>query len=569
MKRFNANKKRNSLTMFASFVVITIVLITIGYSALQNTGIVSDITAKVRPEFNIRITDIQIENTSDAIVISKDYNNTGVNGVYKGKVFSEVTFTKTTSSVTYKIEILNIGNVEMGIASITGLPSNLAYELDTNYYDIGEKICDRTITTQCTGGARKTIYVTIKYKSGSGTNTSTNLSANFDLNFKEIHNVYYNNAAIDYVIDGGNKTVSLGANPPTYVRVNGTVSNSSYSSPNVTLTGVTSDITIEEIHKIYVGNVEQSVVAVHGGNATVNLGNSAPSSVGDITITGSYTSRTYSSPNLTINVITSDIYITISSGQGGGTWSDPIEDNTVSVYDPDNMTIPANSTIVYEGVLGEPQITTDANGDITHFKYMNIDQSTGISSPSGGLDTGVLAFDGTDFEVTLKGQFVYDTKSLNPVIVMSSKVNGSTQGVVLFNSKNKQKYTKLDGSTNVTSKTDIDRFRTIRYNNGTIADYYNLTRLNQTSENYTIGYVSSDAPVTVTLKMYCQSNKVTAELYNSSGTKVGVLPGNFQYDFTGVNLSGITIELGHWVNNSDTVYDYTFTILEFEVKKIN
>ena len=313
MRQKLSNKNRSVFSVFEPLIVLVVVLLSVGYSALQNTGIVSDITAKVRPEFNIRITDIQIENTSDAIVISKDYNNTGVNGVYKGKVFSEVTFTKTTSSVTYKIEILNIGNVEMGIASITGLPSNLAYELDTNYYDIGEKICDRTITTQCTGGARKTIYVTIKYKSGSGTNTSTNLSANFDLNFKEIHNVYYNNAAIDYVIDGGNKTVSLGANPPTYVRVNGTVSNSSYSSPNVTLTGVTSDITIEEIHKIYVGNVEQQVVAVDGGNVTVDLGSSAPTNASNITISGTYSSSTYNSPNLTINGVTTDIYITITS----------------------------------------------------------------------------------------------------------------------------------------------------------------------------------------------------------------------------------------------------------------
>ena len=134
------------------------------------------------------------------------------------------------------------------------------------------------------------------------------------MNFKEIHKVYYGGTTIDYVIDGGTKTISLGSNPPTYVRVTGTLSSSSYASPNVTLNGVTSDITIEEIHKIYVDNVEQSTIATHGGNVTINLGNSAPSSASNITITGTYSTSSYTNPNLTINDINTDIYITISAG---------------------------------------------------------------------------------------------------------------------------------------------------------------------------------------------------------------------------------------------------------------
>ncbi len=317
MKKKNANKSRKSFSVFAPYIALIVLLVTVGYSAFQSTGIISDMTAKVRPEFNIRVTNVEVENTSDAIVIDKDYSSTAINNVYTGKVFSNVTFTKTTSSVTYKVEITNFGNTEMGVASITGLPNNLTYELDTNTYDIGEKICDDANPNKCTLGAKKYIYVTIKYKNGSGTNTSATLNADFDLNFKELHNVYYNNTAIAYVIDGGNKTVSLGANSPTYVKVSGTLTNSSYTAPNVTLTGVTSDITIEEIHKIYVGNVEQQVVAVHGGNVTIDLGQSAPPSVSNITISGTYNSSTYNSPNLTINGVNTDIYITITGSQGG------------------------------------------------------------------------------------------------------------------------------------------------------------------------------------------------------------------------------------------------------------
>lgn len=324
---------KNIINVFALLIVLVILFLTIGYSALQSSGIISDITATVRPDMNIKITDAQIEGTSEAIVVSKDYNTINSNNnTYTGKLISDLTFTNTNSSVTYKVEVTNFGNTEMGISSISGLPNNLTYELDTNTYDIGEKICDSTNTSKCTLGAKKSIYITIKYKSGSGTNTNTNLSLNLDLTFKEIHNIYYGGNAIGYVIDGGNKTVSLGSNAPDYIQVTGTYSSHSYTNPNVTINGVTSDITIEEIHKIYLDNNELDTV-VHGGNKTVPLGTSAPASETNIQITGTYSSKSYTKPNLTLNGVTSDIYITIKASSGGKL-SDKIV-NLISSETPD------------------------------------------------------------------------------------------------------------------------------------------------------------------------------------------------------------------------------------------
>ena len=302
-------KNKNFFHMFAPLVVLIILFLSIGYSSLQSGGIVRDITATVRPEMNIRITDVQIENTSDAIVINKDYNTITNANTITGKVLGEVTFTSTTSQVVYKVEVTNFGNTEMGVASITGLPNELTYSLDTNNYNIGDKICDNTNQSNCTLGAKKYIYITVKYKSGSGSNTSTNYSINMNLNFKGMHKVYYGNTEIDTVIDGGNKTVSLGTNAPANIRVTGTLSNYTYTSPNVVLTGVTSDITIEEVHKIYYDNTEIDTV-VDGGNITVNLGANAPN---DVTVTGDYASKTYTKPNLTLNVVTGDIYITAAA----------------------------------------------------------------------------------------------------------------------------------------------------------------------------------------------------------------------------------------------------------------
>ncbi len=205
-----------------------------GYSAFDSSSIIKDTSATVRPQNNIRITSITIDNASDASASGLDYN---IN-----KTFSEITFTKTTSQVRYKLEITNFGNVEKGLASISGLPNNLTYEIDNTSYSLGEKICDDNNNSQCTLGAKKTIYVTIKYKSGSGTNTSTDIVANLDFNFSDIHKVYYAGTEINYVIDGGNKTINLGNNAPSAVNISGTYTSQNYTSPNLTLNGVTSDI---------------------------------------------------------------------------------------------------------------------------------------------------------------------------------------------------------------------------------------------------------------------------------------------------------------------------------------
>ena len=103
MRKKLPNNKRSVFSIFPLLVVLIILFITVGYSAFQNTGIISDITATVRPQFNIIVSGVEVESTSDAIVNNKDYNSTEINNVYTGKIFSDVTFTKTTSSVTYKV----------------------------------------------------------------------------------------------------------------------------------------------------------------------------------------------------------------------------------------------------------------------------------------------------------------------------------------------------------------------------------------------------------------------------------------------------------------------------------
>lgn len=81
MKKNKTNKNRNVFKMFAPLIVLVVIFLTIGYSAFQNAGIIGDITATVRPNMDIKITNLQIENTSDAIVVSKDYNTINNNKI--------------------------------------------------------------------------------------------------------------------------------------------------------------------------------------------------------------------------------------------------------------------------------------------------------------------------------------------------------------------------------------------------------------------------------------------------------------------------------------------------------
>ena len=570
MKKRNREKK-NLFYYIPLIIVLVVLVLNVGYSAFQNTGIITDITTTVRPETFIRITGVTVDSTSNATVSSVDYASVGRTNEYNSSILSGVTFTRSTSSVTYKVEVTNFGNTEMGVSSISGLPNNLEYELDTNNYNIGERICNSS--NLCTGGIKKDIYVTIKYKSGSGTNTTTNLNANFNLNFKEMHKVYYGGVAIDYIIDGGTKTVGLGNNPPTYVKVTGTHTGHSYVSPNVTINDATSDIYITEVHKVYVDSIEQQDTVDHGGNITVNLGNNAPANSSDITITGTYGSSSYNNPNLTLNNVTTDIHITISSGSGGGsgTWTEPVEDHTVTVYDPDNMTIPPSSTIKYEEVTGQPQISTDSSGNITRFEYTDIDETNGINLPSGGVDTGILAFDGHDFTATLTAtlSFASCTKNICPILGAATKTT-SVNGALIYEMRVASSgYGHNASGTNQSPPYNKFRFGRYENSNATGSDDFNInSRVTSSTSSGRYGYNSSTSSVKLTFKLYYTNGVFSSEIYDSSGNILAKPHNNLTITFSntsGSAFNDITVEVGHFQHNTE--YTHTFTIHDFKVVK--
>ena len=161
-------------------VLFVIILLSIGYSAFTTKVQIGDIAASIRIKADIRITDISIDSfKSNAISNYEDYNVSNItSGLYLPSADSEIT---------YKIDITNLGNAEIGILSITGLPDNMEYSL-TNY-NLKDKICDDN--DKCSLGIKKEILLTIKYKDGGfdSSNTSYNLKLDFD--FRPFHTITY------------------------------------------------------------------------------------------------------------------------------------------------------------------------------------------------------------------------------------------------------------------------------------------------------------------------------------------------------------------------------------------
>ena len=161
---------------------IFVILLSVGYSAFQESMNITGSVLDVRVEADIRITGISVDSsTGNAISTYEEYN---VKNISMG-----VTLPSSNSTVTYKIEVTNFGNVPMAIASINGLPYNLEYEIID--YNLKDKICDTN--DKCTLGAKKEFYIKIKNKADQFNSSYTTHLLNLSFEFKPFYSVTYKN----------------------------------------------------------------------------------------------------------------------------------------------------------------------------------------------------------------------------------------------------------------------------------------------------------------------------------------------------------------------------------------
>lgn len=177
IKKRYRNKKLNPVFFSILTVTTCILFLTLGFSAFSTELSINEILAIVRVQKDIRITAINLTNsTSNATSHWEEYN--------VSSIFSGITLPNSDSTVTYNIKVINIGNMESTITDITGLPSNLTYTL--NNYELRDMMCDDTDATQCKLGSITTLLITIGYAENGYDNTNISYMINMNFEFSYI-----------------------------------------------------------------------------------------------------------------------------------------------------------------------------------------------------------------------------------------------------------------------------------------------------------------------------------------------------------------------------------------------
>ena len=277
------------------------------------------------------------------------------------------------------------------------------------------------------------------------------------------------------------------------------------------------------------------------------------------------TDYTYTNGTLTITNVTGDLLITAGSS-GGTTYTD----TTTTTYDPEDL--PTDSTIIFENISGKPEVTTDSDGNVTSFEYTDTG-ANGVTLQSGGLDTGVLAFDGRDFVVTLKANLTFSncTKTIAPIINITEK-GKTVNGILIYEARSTSGYANNESGARVNTPYNKFRFGRYEHNNANGSVDFNIASKVTTNSGLggRYGYNASNSPITLTFKLYCTNGAFTAEIYNAAGTLIAKPYNNTTMSFnnTGSDFENITIELGTFVSNNNASYKHTFDILEFSVVKL-
>ena len=180
------------VNVIAIMIAAIVLMLGIGYSTFSAGLDVRDINAVVRSTADIRITGLSSSDyVSGANVNSEEFSTK--------TVFGNVDLPNSDSTVTFDVVITNIGNVEMGINDIIGLPNNLTYSISN--YTLGTTLCDDNNSTKCKLGSVSTVHVTIGYADNAydSNNTSFNLDMEFEfseiINVARIGNQYYTSLA--------------------------------------------------------------------------------------------------------------------------------------------------------------------------------------------------------------------------------------------------------------------------------------------------------------------------------------------------------------------------------------
>lgn len=176
-RKHHVSKKFNYVALSTCIITICVLFLSAAWAAFQSTFNIKNLAAIIRIERDVRITGITVDGvTNSALSNYEEYN---VKNIY-----SSLYLPNASSTVTFDIEITNLGNAEVGIEDITGLPSNLKYTL--NNYTLESVLCDDTDNTVCKLGSVSTISITIGYATNGYDPNTTNYLVDLEFDFMSI-----------------------------------------------------------------------------------------------------------------------------------------------------------------------------------------------------------------------------------------------------------------------------------------------------------------------------------------------------------------------------------------------
>ena len=156
--------------------VITVCFLSVGFSAFTSQLGINGISAQVRVQKDVRIRSVLIESTTSDASYYWEYYNVRF-------ITSGISLPNSDSTITFNVQVVNVGNTEAILKDITGLSDNLTYTL--NNYTFNDTLCDDDDSTLCTLGSTTTISITIGYKDNAYNSESTDhyLDLNFEFGY--------------------------------------------------------------------------------------------------------------------------------------------------------------------------------------------------------------------------------------------------------------------------------------------------------------------------------------------------------------------------------------------------
>ena len=236
--------KRSKNLLIVFLILCCIYFYSFAYSALSTTVVVKG-NAYARVEKEIRITDFNISNAyGNAVSAYEEYNT--------NMIKTNVTLPSSSSYIIYKVSVTNYGSVEMALASVEGLQSNLKYEF-TNY-TLGDTLCDTS--NKCSLGSVTDLYIKISYNTYDSSNTSYDVNLKF--NFQGLLSIKYvgieNSGYPTSMVSGETLTITFDDYYEKVIPyVNGERYNGSFMYENNTLTvyGLEDNVTLMYLYKSY------------------------------------------------------------------------------------------------------------------------------------------------------------------------------------------------------------------------------------------------------------------------------------------------------------------------------